>query len=117
MPFRFPRRSSYGGGIIDAFSFDTLPADNELPSDSASVRFRSIAEILLRGIQRCVAAERELQGESGLTSGPDEPVLGNLGDSLPEPLAFASNQALSVTRVSKTLGFGDAQDTQNGGNS
>ncbi len=72
---------------------------------------------MLRGIQRCVAADRELQGESGLTSGPDEPVSGNLGDSLPKPLAFVSNKALSVSDVSKTLGFGDAQDTQNGGNS
>ena len=117
MPFRFPRRSSYGGGIIDAFSFDTLPADNELPNNPASVRFRSIAEIMLRGIQRCVASDRELQGESERTSSPDETVLGNLGDSLPEPLAFVSDKALSVSHVSKTLGFGDAQDTQNGGNS
>ena len=117
MPSRFPRRSSYGGGIIDAFSFDTLPADYELPSDPESVRFRSIAEIMLRGIHRCVAADRELQDEPGRTSGTDEPVLANLGDSLPEPLDFVSDKALSVSRVSKTLGFGDAQDIQNGGNS
>jgi len=117
MPLRFPRRSRYGDGTIDAFSFDTLPNDGSLPGDPASVRFRSIAEIMLRGIQRCVAADRELRGESGRTSGPDKPVLGNLGDSLPESLAFVSNKALSVSRVSKTLGFGDAQDIQNGGNS
>jgi len=117
MPIRFPRRSSYGDGIIDAFSFDTLPNDGSPPGDPAAVRFRSIAEIMLRGIQRCVAADRELQDEPGRTSGTDEPVLGNLGDSLPEPLAFVSNKALSVSRVSKTLGFGDAQDIQNGGNS
>jgi hypothetical protein len=117
MPFRLPRRSSYGGGIIDAFSFNTLTDDGNLPVDPASIRFRSIAEIMLRGVQRCVAADRELQDESGRTSSPDEPVLGNLGVSLPEPLAFVSNKALSVSRVSKTLGFGDAQDIQNGGNS
>jgi SAM-dependent methyltransferase len=86
-------------------------------ADPASARFRSIAEIILRGIQRCVAADRELHDESGRTSGPDEPVLGNLEDSLPEPLAFISDKPLSVSRVSKTLGFGDAQDIQNGGNS
>ena len=112
MPFRFPRRSIYGGGIIDAFSFDTLPADNELPSDPESVRFRSIAEILLRGIHRCVAADRDFGDESSEISVMDEPVLGNLGDSLPEPLAFVSDKPLSVSRVSKTLGFGDAQDIQ-----
>ncbi len=117
MPFRFPRRSKYGDGIIDAFSFDTLPDDGNLPADPASVRFRSIAEILLRGIQRCVAADREFDAESSESSAQDELVLGNLGDSLPEPLAFVSDKPLSVSRVSKTLGFGDAQDTQNGGNS
>ena len=57
MPLRFPRRSSYGDGTIDAFSFDTLPNDGERPADPESVRFRSIAEIMLRGIHRCVAAE------------------------------------------------------------
>ena len=72
---------------------------------------------MLRGIQRCVAADRDFGDESGENSVLDEPVLGNLGDSLPEPLAFVSNKALSVSRVSKTLGFGDAQDTQNGGDS
>ncbi|MCF7959548.1 MAG: hypothetical protein K9M08_02295 [Pirellula sp.] len=117
MPFRLPRRSRYGDGTIDAFSFDNLPNDGERPADPASIRFRSIAEILLRGIQRCVAADREFDDESSENSALDEPVLGNLGDSLPEPLAFVSNKALSVSRVSKTLGFGDAQDIQNGGNS
>jgi hypothetical protein len=72
---------------------------------------------MLRGVQRCVDADRELQDESGRTSGPGKPVLGNLGDSLPEPLDFVSDKALSVSHVSKTLGFGDALDTQNGGNS
>ncbi len=117
MPLRFPRRSSYGDGTIDPFSFDTLPSDGERPADPASVRFRSIAEILLRGIQRCVAADREFDDESSENSAQDEPVLGNLGDSLPEPLAFVSDKALSVSHVSKTLGFGDAQDIQKGGNS
>ncbi len=67
-----------GDAIIDAYSLDSFPADDDQPNDPASVRFRLIAEILLRGIQRCVAGERELQCESGLTYGPDEPVLGNL---------------------------------------
>lgn len=117
MTFRFPRRSSCGGGIIDVFSFNTLPNDGERPADPALVRFRSIAEILLRGIQRCVAADREFGDESSELSARDEPVFGNLGDSLPEPLDFVSDKALSVSDVSKTLGFGDAQDIPNGGNS
>lgn len=117
MPLWFPRRSIYGDGIIDTLSSDTLPADDELPSDPASVRFRSIADIMLRGIQRCVAADRDLGDKSSEISALDEPVLGNLRDSLPEPLDFVSDKALSVSHVSKTLGFGDAQDIQNGGNS
>ena len=117
MPLWFPRRSFYGDGIIDSFSFNKLPEDAELPRDPASVRFRSIAEIMLRGIHRCVAADRELHGETEQISNADEPVLDNLGDSLPEPLDFVSDKALSVSHVSKTLGFGDSQDTQNGGNS
>ena len=117
MSLWFPRRSFHGGRIIDGYSFDTLHDEGNLPGDPTSVRFRSIAEILLRGIQRCVAADRELQGESGRATSPAEPVFGNLGDSLPEPLALVSDTALSVSHVSKTLGFGDAQDIQNGGNS
>lgn len=117
MTFRFPRRSSCGGGIIDVFSFNTLPNDGERPADPALVRFRSIAEILLRGIQRCVAADRDFGDESSEISAQDEPVCGILADSLPEPLAFVSDKALSVSHVSKTPGFGDAQDIQNGGNS
>jgi hypothetical protein len=117
MPLRFPPRSSYGDGIIDAFSFDTLPDDGSPPGDPAAVRFRSIAEFMLRGIQRCVAADREFDDESSEISAQDEPVLGNLGDSLPEPLDFVSDKPLSVSHVSKTTGFCDAQDTQNGGNS
>ena len=91
MPIRFPRRPSYGDGIIDSFSFDTLPDEGELPRDPASVRFRSIAEIMLRGIHRCVAADRELQGETERFFNEGQPVLGNLGDSLPEPLDFVSD--------------------------
>lgn len=115
MPFRFPQRSFYGVRTIDAYSLDSLSADDGLPRDPASVRFRSIAEIMLRGIHRCVAADRELDGVSERISNTDEPVLDNLGDSLPEPLAFVSNKPLSVSDVSKTLGFGDGQDIQNGG--
>ena len=81
------------------------------------VRFRSIAEIMLRGIQRCVAADRDFGDESSEIPALDEPVSGNLANSLPEPLDFVSNKALSVSHVSKMLGFGDAQDIQNGGNS
>ncbi len=50
-------------------------------------------------------------------SDADEPVLDKLGDSLPEPLDFVSDKPLSVSDVSKTPGFGDAKDIQNGGNS
>ncbi len=117
MPLRCPHCFLPGGGIIGGYSFDTLHDDDNQPSDPASVRFRSIAEIMLRGIQRCVAADRDFGDESSENSALDEPVLGNLGDSLPAPLAFVSNKALSVSDVSKTSGFGDAQDTQNGGNS
>lgn len=117
MLFRFPRRSFHGARTIDAFSLSSLPADDGLPRDPASVRFRSIAEIMLRGVQSCVDADRELQDQSGRTSGPGKLVLGNLGDSLTEPLDFVSDKPLSVSDVSKTLGFGDAQDIQNGGNS
>ena len=117
MPFRFPRRSFHGGRTIDAYSLDSLSADDGLPRDPASVRFRSIAEIMLQGIRRCVTADRELDGVSERISNTDEPVLDNLGDSLPEPLAFVSDKPLSVSGVSKTPGFGDAQDIQNGGNS
>ncbi|HMO15549.1 MAG TPA: hypothetical protein PKA76_19335 [Pirellulaceae bacterium] len=59
MQFRLPRSSFYGGRIIDVYSLNSFPADDDQPNDPASVRFRSIAEILLRGIQRCVAANRD----------------------------------------------------------
>jgi hypothetical protein len=117
MPFRFPRSSFHGGRIIDAYSLDSLPADDQLPNDSTSVRFRSIAEILLRGIRRCVAENRDLNADPERTSDTEEPVLGNLADSLPEPLDFVSDKPLSVSHVSKTPGFGDVQDIQNGGKS
>jgi hypothetical protein len=117
MPFRFPRRSFHGGRTIDVFSFNTLPAEDGLPRDPASVRFRSVAEIMLRGIRRCVAADHDLGDESSEITAQEKPVLGNLGNSLPEPLEFVSDKPLSVSHVSKTPGFGDAQDIQNGGNS
>jgi len=90
---------------------------DDLPCDAASVRRRSIAVLLLRGIRRCIAADRELNDARSPISAQVEPVLGNLGDSLPEPLDFVSDKALSVSHVSKTLGFGDVQDVQNGGKS
>jgi hypothetical protein len=46
------------------------PNVNDLSRDPATVRFRSIAEILLRGIRRCVAADRELDGEAVSASLP-----------------------------------------------
>jgi len=73
--------------------------------------------ILLRGIRRCIAADRDSNDDQSPISAKDEPVLGNLGDSLPKPLDFVSDKPLSVSHVSKTLGFGDAQDIQNGGKS
>jgi hypothetical protein len=72
---------------------------------------------MLRGIRRCVAADHDLGDESSEISAHDQPVIDNLADSLPEPLDFVSVKPLSVSHVSKTLGFGDAQDIQNGGNS
>ena len=117
MPLWFPPRSFQGGRTIDTYSLNSLTTDDELGSDPASVRFRSVAEIMLRGIRRCVAADRELGDESSQISEQEKPVLDNLGDSLPEPLDFVSDKPLSVSDVSKTLGFGDSQDTQNGGNS
>ena len=116
MPLRFPRRSFHGAGTIDANSLDSGPDDDDLPFDSASVRQRSIAAILLRGIRRCIAADRELKDDSSQISEQDEPVLDNLGDSLPEPLDFVLDKPLSVSDVSETLGFGEEPDIQNGGN-
>jgi len=73
--------------------------------------------ILLRGIHRCIAADRELNDDRSPISAQVEPVLGNLGDSLPEPLDFVSDKPLSVSDVSEAPGFGGDQDIQNGGNS
>ena len=72
---------------------------------------------MLRGIRQCVAADRELDDESSQISAQEKPVLDNLGDSLPEPLDFVSDKPLSVTDVSKTLGFGKDRDIQIGGTS
>jgi hypothetical protein len=69
MPFRFPQRSFHGGRTIDAYSLDSLPADDGLSRDPTSVRFRSIAEILLRGIKRCVANDRDLNAEALTAAG------------------------------------------------
>jgi len=113
MSFRFPQRSFHGGRTIDAYSLDSLPADDGLSRDPTSVRFRSIAEILLRGIKRCVA----LDGDSDQLLTEDEPVSGNLGDSSPEPLDFVFEKPLSVSDVSETPGFGEERDIQNGGRS
>jgi hypothetical protein len=97
-------------------SLSFLPTDDGLPRDPASVRFRSVAEIMLRGIRRCVAADNELSDETSVISAQDKPVLDNLGDSLPEPLDFVFHKPLSVSDVSETLGFGEERDIQNGGN-
>jgi hypothetical protein len=73
--------------------------------------------ILLRGIRRCIAADRELNDDQRPISAQDEPVLGNLEDSLPDPLDFVSDKPLSVSDVSETRGFGGAGNTQEGGKS
>ena len=73
--------------------------------------------ILLRGIRRCIAADRELNDDLDPGSAHDEPVLGNLGDSLPEPLDFVSDKPLSVSDVSETPGFGGDGNIQEGGKS
>ncbi len=117
MPFRFPRRSFHGGRTIDTYSLDSRSRDGDLPSDPETVRFRSIAEILLRGIRRCVAADHDLDSDSDEFPKTEKPVLDNLGDSLPEPLDFVFDKPLSVSNVSKTLGFEEDRDIQNGGNS
>jgi hypothetical protein len=41
----------------------------------------SIAVILLRGIRRCIAADRDLSDDKIPISAQVEPVLGKLGDS------------------------------------
>jgi hypothetical protein len=87
---------------------------DDLPCDAASVRRRSIATILLRGIRRCIAADRDLNDDQSPISAQVEPVLGNLGDSSPEPLDFVFDKPLSVSHVSETLGFGTDQDIQKG---
>ena len=117
MPFRFPPRSIYGARIIDANYLDSSPNVGNLSRDPATVRFRSIAEILLRSIRRCVAADRELDGDSEQFSNTEKPVLDNLANSLPEPLDFASDKPLSVCHVSQTLGFGAKPDIHSGGKS
>jgi len=77
----------------------------------------SIAVILLRGIRRCIAADRELNDDLDSVSAQDEPVFANLGDSLPEPLDFVSDKPLSVSDVSETPGFGHDRIIQEGGKS
>jgi hypothetical protein len=109
--------SIHGGRIIDSYSLDSHSLGHDLSGDAVSVRFRAVAEILLRGINRCVAADREVQCDSERSTNTNEQVLDNLGDSLPKSLDFVSDKPLSVSDVSKTPGFGDAKDIQNGGNS
>ncbi len=54
--------------------------------------------------------------ESSEISELDEPVFGNLGDSLPRAACFRFRKTtLCVPRL-QNAGFGDAQDIQNGGN-
>lgn len=69
MPFRFPRSSSMEAES-STLTLVSLPADDQLPNDPTSVRFRSIAEILLRGIRRCVAEDRDLNADSERTPTP-----------------------------------------------
>ena len=95
MPLRLLQRSFHGGRTIDAYSLNSLSAEDDPARDPATVRFRSIAEILLQGIRRCVAADRELDGDSEQFSNTERPVFDNLGDSLPEPLDFVSDKLYS----------------------
>jgi len=97
MPLRFPQRSFFGARAINPNSLASLTAEDDLPRDPASVRFPSIAEILLQGIRRCVVADRELDGDSEQFSNIEKSVLDNLGDSLPEPLDFVFDKPLSVS--------------------
>ena len=117
MLFRFPPRSFYGARIIDANSIYSSPKLGNLSRDPATVRFRSIAEILLRSIRRCVTADRELDGDLEQFSDTEKPVLDNLANSLPEPLDFASDKPLTVSHVSQTPGFGAKPDIHSGGKS
>ncbi len=59
-----------------------------------------------------MVADRDLIDEIIAVSAKLKPVLGNLGDSLPDPLDFVLDKPLSVSDVSKTLGFGEAQEIQ-----
>jgi len=93
------------------------PNSTITPVTPETVRFQSIAEILLQGIRRCVVADRDLDGDSDEYSNTEKPVSDNFGDSLPEPLDFVFDKPLSVSNVSETLGFGDERDIQNGGKS
>jgi hypothetical protein len=64
-----------------------------------------------------MAADRELNDDLAPGSAQDEPVLGNLGDSSPEPLDFVSDKPLSVSDVSETPGFGSDRHIKEGGKS
>jgi hypothetical protein len=110
---RSPTGLFYGASIIDASSHASHSWDEDRSADPSSVRVQAIAAILLQGIRRCIAVDRN----SEQSKRPEASVSDNLGDSLPETLDFAFEKPLSVSHVSKTLGFGDAQDMQNGGKS
>jgi hypothetical protein len=64
-----------------------------------------------------VADDRDLNADPERTSNTDEPVFGNLGDSLPERLDLVSDKPLSVFDVSETPVFGGDRNIQEGGNS
>lgn len=88
---------------------------DNLPCDGASVRRRSIPVILQWRIRRSIAADLEMNDDQSPISVQDEPILDNVGDPSPGPLHCVSDKPLAVSHVSKTRGFGDAQDMQNGG--
>jgi hypothetical protein len=115
--FRLPPRSLLESTTIDANSLGSRPYVDKLPCDAASVRRRSIALILLRGIRRCIAADRDLSDDPTSDSAQDEPVLGDLGNSLPEPLDFFSDEPFSVSDVSETRGSDGDRTIQSEGNS
>jgi hypothetical protein len=97
MVFRLPPRSFLWSTASDANSLDSRPYVDHLPCDAASVRRRSIAVVLLRGIPRCHAADRDVNDDLPPVTAQNEPVSGNLGGSLPDPLDFVSDKALTMS--------------------
>ena len=67
---------------------------------------------MLRGIRRCMAADRDLSDEPSEISALELPFSSNLSGSLPEPLDFAFDTPFSVSNDSETPGIGYADVIQ-----